>query len=75
LSGIIEKELVGAIVNGEVKRLSSVPGIGKRTAERIILDLRPKFEKVYPLNEAISDASPVLEDLKSALLNLNYPTV
>jgi Holliday junction resolvasome RuvABC DNA-binding subunit len=39
------------------------------------LDLRPKFEKVYPLNEAISDASPVLEDLKSALLNLNYPTV
>ena len=74
LSGIIEKELVAAIVNGEVKRLSSVPGIGKRTAERIILDLRPKFEKAYPLNEAIADASPVLEDLKSALLNLNYPT-
>ena len=74
LSGMAEKDLVGAVINGEAKRLSTVPGIGKRTAERIILDLRPKFEKAYPLSEAIADASPVLEDLKSALLNLNYPT-
>ena len=74
LSGMAEKDLVGAVVNGNTKRLSTVPGIGKRTAERIILDLRPKFEKAYPLSEAIADASPILEDLKSALLNLNYPS-
>ena len=74
LSGMAEKDLVGAVVNGNTKRLSTVPGIGKRTAERIILDLRPKFEKAYPLSEAIADANPSLEDLRSALLNLNYPS-
>ena len=73
LSGIREQDLVKAVVNGEVKKLSSVPGIGKRTAERLILDLRPKFEKSYPLSEATPDASPILDDLRSALLNLNYP--
>lgn len=73
LSGIREEELVKAVVNGEVKRLSSVPGIGKRTAERIILELRPKFEKSYPLNGATLDATPQLDDLRSALNNLNYP--
>lgn len=74
LSGIGEQDLVKAVVNGEAKKLSSVPGIGKRTAERLILDLRPKFEKSYPLNEATPDASPILDDLRSALLNLNYPS-
>ena len=73
LSGIGEQDLVKAVVNGEAKKLSSVPGIGKRTAERLILDLRPKFEKSYPLSEATPDASPILDDLRSALLNLNYP--
>ena len=73
LSGMNEQQLVSAIINGEGKRLSSVPGIGKRTAERIILDLRPKFEKSYPLTEAKPDHSPLLEDLRSALLNLGYP--
>ena len=74
LSGMSEEGIVRAIINGEVKRLSSVPGIGKRTAERIILDLRPKFEKAYPLSEAAPDATPILDDLRSALLNLGYPT-
>ena len=74
LSGINEQDLVRAVINGEVKRLSSVPGIGKRTAERLILDLRPKFEKSYPLSEANPEKTSILEDLQSALLNLNYPT-
>ena len=74
LSGMREEELVKAVVNGEAKRLSSVPGIGKRTAERIILDLRPKFEKSYPLSEATPNATPLLDDLRSALNNLNYPS-
>ena len=73
LSGMSEEGLVKAIINGEAKRLSSVPGIGKRTAERIILDLRPKFEKTYPIAQAHPDASPLLDDLRSALLNLGYP--
>lgn len=73
LSGMSEEGIVSAVINGEVKRLSSVPGIGKRTAERIILDLRPKFEKAYPLTEASPDTTPLLDDLRSALLNLGYP--
>lgn len=73
LSGMDEDELVRAVIQGEAKRLSTVPGIGKRTAERIILDLRPKFEKSYALSESSPDTNPILEDLKSALMNLNYP--
>lgn len=73
LSGMDEQGIVKAVINGDGKRLSSVPGIGKRTAERIILDLRPKFEKAYPLTEAMPDAIPLLDDLRSALLNLGYP--
>ena len=73
LSGMSEEGIVKSVINGDVKRLSSVPGIGKRTAERIILDLRPKFEKAYPIAEATPDASPLLDDLRSALLNLGYP--
>lgn len=74
LSGMSEDGLVSAVINGEVKRLSSVPGIGKRTADRVILELRPKFEKAYPLAGATPDVSPILEDLKSALENLGYPS-
>jgi len=73
LSGMNEDGIVKSVINGEVKRLSSVPGIGKRTSERIILDLRPKFEKAYPFTEATPDASPLLDDLRSALINLGYP--
>jgi Holliday junction DNA helicase RuvA len=73
LSGMTEENLTRAIINGEVKRISSVPGIGKRTADRIILELRPKFEKAYPLTEATPDLSPIIDDLQSALLNLGYP--
>ena len=73
LSGMDEERIVKSVMNGEVKSLSSVPGIGKRTAERIILDLRPKFEKAYPLTVATPDASPLIDDLRSALLNLGYP--
>jgi Holliday junction DNA helicase RuvA len=42
LSGGSPRELVGALAAGDVKRLTAVPGIGKRTAERIIVELREK---------------------------------
>ena len=74
LSGMSEDALIRSIINSEAKRLSSVPGIGKRTAERIILDLRPKFEKSYPFEEATPDSTPLLDDLRSALINLGYPS-
>lgn len=44
LSGLPVRELTNAIVNGDIKLVSSISGIGKKTAERIIVELRDKFE-------------------------------
>jgi holliday junction DNA helicase RuvA len=49
LSGGSPRELVGALAAGDVKRLTAVPGIGKRTAERIIVELREKVGVVDDL--------------------------
>jgi Holliday junction DNA helicase RuvA len=43
LSGLPVRELKTALINGDVKRISSISGIGKKTAERIIVELRDKF--------------------------------
>ena len=45
LSGLPVRELKIALINGDVKRISSISGIGKKTAERIIIELRDKFTK------------------------------
>jgi Holliday junction DNA helicase RuvA len=49
LSGGSPRELIGALAAGDVKRLTAVPGIGKRTAERIIVELREKVGVVVEL--------------------------
>ena len=69
LSGMDEDQLRGAISAGDVKRLSSVPGIGKRTAERIILELQ---DKMGPIRGASSSNRAAFDDLQSALTNLGY---
>lgn len=74
LSGLRGDELSRAIVDENVKRLSSIPGIGKRTAERLILELKEKLSRRLP---AQADGqgppgSPQLDDLDSALRNLGY---
>jgi Holliday junction DNA helicase RuvA len=52
LSGGTPRELIGAVVAGDVARLQSVPGIGKRTAERIVVELREKVGVEAELSEA-----------------------
>jgi holliday junction DNA helicase RuvA len=52
LSGGTPRELVGAVVAGDVARLQAVPGIGKRTAERIVVELREKLGVEAELSEA-----------------------
>ena len=69
LSGMDEDQLRGAISAGDVKRLSSVPGIGKRTAERIILELQ---DKMGPIRGTSSGNRAAFDDLQSALTNLGY---
>jgi Holliday junction DNA helicase RuvA len=50
LSGLPVRELKNALVNGDIKRISSISGIGKKTAERIVVELRDKFSHTEQLD-------------------------
>jgi holliday junction DNA helicase RuvA len=73
LSGMPADEMVSAIRGNDIARLTRIPGIGKKTAERMVLELRDKLavEKVGEIAAAPS-MSPVEEDVLSALINLGY---
>jgi holliday junction DNA helicase RuvA len=73
LSGMAADEMVGAIRGNDIARLTRIPGIGKKTAERMVLELRDKLavEKGGDIAAAPS-LSPVEEDVLSALINLGY---
>jgi len=73
LSGMPAEEMVAAIRGGDVTRLTRIPGIGKKTAERMVLELRDKLPVAAGAAEAATTpASPVEEDVISALVNLGY---
>lgn len=75
LSGIDSAELVGAVQRGDVARLTGVPGIGRKTAERIVLELKDRLAQLVVPAGAIAAASPadrLRGDLLSALQNLGY---
>jgi Holliday junction DNA helicase RuvA len=73
LSGMAADEMVGAIRGNDVARLTRIPGIGRKTAERMVLELRDKLPEAGPAAvPAISAMSPNEEDVLSALLNLGY---
>ena len=73
LSGMPVDEMVGAIRSGDVARLTRIPGIGKKTAERMVLELRDKLPATTGTAEvSMAAASPVEEDVLSALVNLGY---
>ena len=74
LSGIEVTELAAAITQSDTRRLSSIPGVGKKTAERMCLELRDKLV-VIDLKGAPAPAKPltsVADDAVSALVNLGY---
>ena len=70
LSGIEPAALEEAIRKSDVARISLVPGIGKKTALRITMELQDKLEKKEKL--LASKGSPEKEDLVSALLNMGF---
>ena len=70
LSGIPAAELVEALARGDAKRLTSVPGIGRKTADRLALELREKAEKLRAPGEPSAGIDP--EDVVSALVNFGY---
>jgi len=74
LSGMPVDELVAAIRQSNLARLTSIPGIGKKTAERLVVELRDKLAKTVPTGEqtAAQSVPQPQEDVISALVNLGY---
>jgi len=77
LSGVDSRDLVIAVQRGDVARLTAIPGIGKKTAERIVLELRDRLAQLV-MPEAAAAGTTTVEgerlraDLLSALQNLGY---
>jgi Holliday junction DNA helicase RuvA len=72
LSGMPVGDLIGAIRAGDVARLTKVPGIGKKTAERMVLELREKLEELRAAAVAPPALNAVADDVLSALVTLGY---
>jgi Holliday junction DNA helicase RuvA len=74
LSGIEPAELISAIQRGDLARLTAIPGVGKKTSERIVLELKDRLPKAQPALAAAEGAEPpaLRDDLLSALMNLGY---
>jgi Holliday junction DNA helicase RuvA len=72
LSGLPVPNLVHAVRRGDITPLRGVPGVGVKTAERIVVDLRDKVRKLEMVPD-ISVGDGVEEATLSALLNLGYP--
>jgi holliday junction DNA helicase RuvA len=73
LSGMAADEMVAAIRGNDIARLTRIPGIGKKTAERMVLELR---DKLPPAGAGEAPSAPAMsameEDVLSALVNLGY---
>ena len=76
LSGIDAARLVAAIRAGDHAALVKIPGIGKKTAERVVLELKDKLDDLAAAPTpptGPTPAGPIAEDALSALINLGYP--
>jgi Holliday junction DNA helicase RuvA len=77
LSGIEPMELMRAIEGGNVARLTAIPGVGKKTSERIVLELKDRLPRVQVVAATAADRlapqpAALRDDLLSALVNLGY---
>jgi Holliday junction DNA helicase RuvA len=75
LSGIEPPDLIRAIERADVSRLTAIPGVGKKTAERLVLELKdrlPRAQAAASTPDAKLEAPPVRDDVLSALMNLGY---
>jgi holliday junction DNA helicase RuvA len=73
LSGMATNEMTAAIRGNDVARLTKIPGIGRKTAERMVLELRDKLSTVGTDQvHVVSSFNAVQEDVLSALMNLGY---
>jgi Holliday junction DNA helicase RuvA len=70
LSGMPPDDLLSAIASGDLGRLGTIPGVGRKTAERMILELKDKMRELAA--ELPERAAPADPDVVSALVNLGY---
>lgn len=76
LGGLTAPELVNAIRTGSVEQLVRIPGVGKKTAERMVLELRDKLPSTPGAAEHAQPAmNAIEEDVVSALVNLGYQRI
>ena len=78
LSGTTTHELVSMVVSGDLKGLTRLPGVGKKTAERIVVELKEPLARIVPGSATSRPTAPsrsgTLVDVASALANLGYRT-
>jgi holliday junction DNA helicase RuvA len=77
LSGMEARELLGAVQRGDVARLTGIPGVGKKTSERIVLELKDRLTHLSAslVEQQVAETpagNRLHDDLVSALLNLGY---
>ena len=74
LSGMSAEELIPAIRGNDLGRLTKIPGVGRKTAERMVVELKDKLEAIAIAEQKPAVASPagVEADVISALINLGY---
>jgi len=72
LSGMSAEELIPAIQRQDLVKLTSIPGVGRKTAERVCLELREQIPALMSEVAQPAQEKPVREDLISALVNLGY---
>ncbi len=76
LSGIAPAELIASLQSEDVARLTQIPGVGRKTAERLVFDLKEKIGKIAVQGERRkeekSKKDQVVDDVVSALVNLGY---
>jgi Holliday junction DNA helicase RuvA len=72
LSGIEAPELVAALRSSDLARLTRIPGVGKKTAERLVLELKDKLQEIPSSAAPPAGPSAAADDIVSALLHLGY---
>ena len=79
MSGLEPKALVDAIRSSDLRRLCSIPGVGKKTAERLVVELRDRMAELGVVGEDEASRVPLdrveslRDDVLSALANLGFP--
>jgi len=74
LSGIEPNDLIRAVKGSDIARLTLIPGVGKKTSERIVVELKDRLPQVEEpaASDTAVDASDVRDNVLSALVNLGY---